>query len=304
MKNLVVINEEVRQVLNEGGPVVALESTILAHGMPFPENIETALAAESLVRKLGVTPATVGIIDGTMRIGLSKHEIERLGSEKGVFKTSRRDLSYVVARGLSGATTVCGTLIAAHMAGIRVFATGGIGGVHWQAEHSFDVSADLMELARTPLIVVSAGAKAILDLPKTLEFLETHGVPVLGFQTDEFPAFYSRLSGIKLEHRVDTAAEICRIYTAHRSLQLTSSLLVVNPVPSEYELPRELVAAYLERALAAMGKLQLTGSEVTPFLLAKIVEFSDGEALKTNIALLNNNVSLASQIALGLVSQE
>lgn len=300
MKELICIKEDIRQALKSEAAVIALESSIIAHGMPYPSNIETALAVERIAREMGVAPATVGILAGKLRVGLTEAEIERLGSEQGILKVSRKDLSYALAMGVPGATTVCGTMIAAHLAGIEVLATGGIGGVHREAEKSFDISSDMIELSRTPLIVVSAGAKAILDLAKTLEFLETQGIPVIGFGTQEFPGFYSRASGLRVALRAESASEIARLFAVHKALKLPSGLLVANPVPVEEEIPRDRVEGYLAEALKALHREQIRGKEVTPFLLSRIVELSGGEALKTNIALLKNNVRLACGIALSL----
>ncbi len=300
MKEQLVIRDEVKEALDQGKPVVALESTIIAHGMPYPRNIETALANEETARSLGAVPATVAILKGRLHIGLSPAQVEYLGSSKEILKVSRRDFSYCLAGGFDGATTVCGTMIAAHLSGIAVFATGGIGGVHRGAAQSWDVSADLLELARTPVIVVSAGAKAILDLPATLEFLETRGVPVLGYKTSEFPAFFSRTSNLRSVLRVDSTAEIARVYRKQRDLQLQQGLLVANPIPAEYEIPALVIEDYLERALSELKKSKIVGKEVTPFLLSKILEFSEGKSLECNIKLVENNVKLACSIAAGL----
>jgi len=300
LKEQLVIKDEVKEALEQGKPVVALESTIIAHGMPYPRNIETALANEGTARSLGAVPATVAILKGRLHIGLSPAQIEHLGSAEEILKVSRRDFSYCLAGGFDGATTVCGTMIAAHLAGIAVFATGGIGGVHRGAAQSWDVSADLLELACTPVIVVSAGAKAILDLPGTLEFLETRGVPVLGYKTTEFPAFFSRTSNLKSVLRVDSAAEIAMIYRKHHDLQLQQGLLVANPIPAEYEIPAPVIEGYLDRALSELKKSKIEGKGVTPFLLSKILEFSEGKSLECNIKLVENNVRLACSIAAGL----
>ena len=300
MKEQLVIKDEVKEAFEQGKPVVALESTIIAHGMPYPRNIEAALANEGTARSLGVVPATVAILKGRLHIGLSPAQVEYLGSAEEILKVSRRDFSYCLAGGFDGATTVCGTMIAAHLAGIAVFATGGIGGVHRGAAQSWDVSADLLELARTPVIVVSAGAKAILDLPATLEFLETRGVPVLGYKTAEFPAFFSRTSNLKSVLKVDSAAEIARIYLQQRDLKLQQGLLVANPIPAEYEIPAPVIEGYLDRALSELKKSKITGKGVTPFLLSKILEFSEGKTLECNIKLVENNVRLACGIAAGL----
>jgi pseudouridine-5'-phosphate glycosidase len=292
-----VIHPEVRRALRSGRPVIALESTIIAHGMPRPANVETALAAEAAARELGVVPATVGILGGRVHVGLDRAQIEHLGTAPGVWKASRRDLPWVQAYGLDAATTVAGTMLAAHRAGIRVFATGGIGGVHRGAAQSFDVSADLYELARTPLVVVSAGAKAILDLPKTLELLETLGVPVVGYRTSAFPAFYSADSGLALEMRAESPEEIAILFRAQRSLGVEQGMLVANPIPPEAEIPKVVMDGYLARAQEALEREGIEGKQVTPFLLAKVLEYSGGKSLAANTALLLNNVRLACAVA-------
>ena len=297
MKGFVRLSAEVTAAIAAGRPVVAFESTIISHGMPYPRNVETALAAEAIAREAGVTPATVAVLDGRIAVGLDRSEIERLGTEKGLLKISRRDLSGALAQKKSGATTVSATMIAARMAGIGLFATGGIGGVHRGAAESFDISADLSELACTPVCVVSAGAKAILDLPRTLEVLETLGVPVIGYRTSEFPAFYSRSSGLPLSLRADTPEEIASILRAHRALGLPQGVLVANPIPEEWEIPRARMEEHIARALADLAARGVRGKEVTPFLLSRIVELSGGVALETNVRLFHNNVRLACEIA-------
>jgi pseudouridine-5'-phosphate glycosidase len=283
--------------LARGRPVIALESTIISHGLPRPANVEAANAAEAAARELGVVPATVGVLKGRLSVGLTTGEIEHLGTAAGVWKTSRRDLPYVQARGLDGATTVSATMLAAHLAGIQVFATGGIGGVHRGASESFDVSADPYELARTPVAVVSAGAKAILDLAKTLELLETLGVPVIGYRTGEFPAFYSVESGLPLEMHAESPEEIAAVFTAQRRLGVPQGLLAANPIPREAEIPRPVMEGYLARAQESLQREGVGGKQVTPFLLAKVLEYSEGRALKANVALLLNNVRLACAVA-------
>jgi pseudouridylate synthase len=297
MKGSIRISAEVTAALAAARPVVAFESTIISHGMPYPRNRETALEAEAICREAGVTPATVAVLDGRIAVGLDRAEVERLATEKGLLKISRRDLAYAVAQDRSGATTVSATMIAARMAGIAVFATGGIGGVHRGAGESFDISADLSELACTRVCVVSAGAKAILDLPKTLEVLETLGVPVVGYRTSEFPAFYSRSSGLALGLRADTPAEVAAVMRAQSALGLPQGILVANPIPAEWEIPRERMEGLLERALAELQARGVRGKEVTPFLLSRVVELSGGSALETNVRLFHNNVRLACQIA-------
>ena len=298
----------VAEALRQGRPVVALESTIIAHGLPRPRNVEAALEAERLVRAEGAVPATVGILDGRLCVGLEEGEIRRLGGVgatsaaagsggRHVLKASRRDLGAALGLGLDAATTVSATMIAARLAGITVFATGGIGGVHRGVEQTLDVSADLRELARTPVIVVSAGAKAILDLPRTLEYLETEGVAVVGFGTDEFPAFYSRSSGLMIGLRADTPGEIARVWKAQRALGIEQGLLVANPIPAEAEIPAVEIEGMITRALAEMPARGIRGKGVTPFLLGRLLELSAGRSLEANLALLANNVRLGARIA-------
>ena len=301
MKDHLSIREDVAEVIREGQPVIALESTIIAHGLPRPQNVEVALQAEEEARKLGVVPATVGILGGKIVVGLSPEQIEALGSEEDVLKVYRRDFAYALAAKCKGATTVCGTMLCAHLAGIEVFATGGIGGVHRGAGESFDISADLLELSRTPLIVVSAGAKAILDLPKTLEFLETRSVPVIGYKTSLFPAFYSAESELCLDLVVDSPEEVAAVYRVQRSLGFEQGLLVANPVPKKHEIPRGIMEGYLQTALEELDRAGVTGKDVTPFLLAKVLELSGGKSLHTNIELLFNNVRLACEIAIEIL---
>ena len=283
--NDLLVQPDVAQALAQGRPVVALESTVIAHGLPYPRNVETALGMEQAVRAEGAVPATIAILDGRACIGLDRRQIERLATSKQVAKVSRRDIGICLARWLDGATTVSGTMYLAHLAGITVFATGGIGGVH--RGHGTDVSADLSELARTPVAVVCAGAKAILDLPATLEWLETAGVPVLGLGTDEFPAFYSRTSGLPVDARVDDAEQAAAIIRAHWGMGLASGVLVTVPIPAEFELPREKAEAAIARALAEAEGVR--GKAVTPFLLRRVSELTGGESLQANLALLLNN---------------
>jgi pseudouridine-5'-phosphate glycosidase len=294
------VHPEVRRALDRRQPVVALESTIIAHGLPRPRNVETALEAEAAARELGVVPATVGFLGGRLHVGLAAEQIEHLGAVSSVWKASRRDFPWVQAQGLDAATTVSGTMLAARLAGIEVFATGGIGGVHRGAGESFDVSADLYELARTPVLVVSAGAKAVLDLPKTLEVLETLGVPVIGYRTEEFPAFYSVHSGLALEMRADSPAELAAAFRAQRRLGLEQGMLAANPIPPEAEIPRAEMDGYLARAAEALAREGVEGKRVTPFLLAKVLEYSRGRSLEANVALLLNNVRLACALAAAL----
>lgn len=287
----------VAAALAEGRPVVALESTVIAHGLPRPSNIEVALAMEEAARTEGATPATIALLDGQIVIGLSAEEIARLGTERDVWKASRRDLGVALARGATAATTVAGTLACAALAGVRVFATGGIGGVHRGAATSFDISADLPELARSPVVTVCAGAKAILDLPLTLEYLETHGVPVIGYQTDELPAFYTRASGLRTPHRADTPAEVAAIARAQWGSGLGGGLLVAAPIPQEHALAPEQVDAAVSQALAEADVAAVGGPRLTPWLLARVAELTGGESVSANRALLLNNATIAARIA-------
>lgn len=291
------LGPDVARAVTAGQAVVALESTIIAHGMPFPQNLETAMAVEDVVRGQGAVPATIAVLDGTITVGLNRAEIERVARSPGLAKLSRRDLPIALARGESGATTVAATMIAAHLAGISIFATGGIGGVHRGADRSFDISADLEELARTPVAVVSAGAKAILDLPKTLEVLETKGVPVIGYRTDILPAFYSSESGLAVQHRCDTPAEIAAILKAMRRLGQPAGALIANPIPPEHALPPDEINAVIEDALAEASAQGISGQAVTPFLLSRVAQTTEGESLQANIALVKHNAGLAAQIA-------
>lgn len=303
MDKHLVVEEEIKHALESDQPVVALESTIISHGLPYPRNLETALMAEKLVRDRGAVPATVGILDGAIRVGLKKSELELLAERKDILKVSRKDLSFAVSKRIMGATTVSGTMAVAYMVGVKVFATGGIGGVHRGVERTQDVSADLTELARTPIIVVSAGAKAILDLPKTLEYLETQGVPVVGYRTREFPAFYSRSSGLFLDLSLESPDEIARLYRAHRQLGLEQGVLIANPISAEHQIPREEIQVHLTQALKELDGRGVTGKEVTPFLLSRIVELTGGRSLETNVHLLRSNVGLACEIARSLAER-
>jgi len=298
--DFVSLSPEVAQALADHRPVLAFESTIISHGMPHPRNMETAQEAERLALAAGVVPATIAVMDGRIAVGLSEAQLSRLATEKDVLKVSRRDLAWALAARRTGATTVSATMLAAGLAGISVFATGGIGGVHRGAQDTFDISADLAELASTSVLVVSAGAKAILDLPRTLEVLETLGVPVIGFGTTEFPAFYSRSSGLPLSLRADTPAEAAAVLRAQRALGLPQGILVANPVPAEWEIPLATMDAWIRQALADQGKRGVTGKAVTPFLLSRIVELSGGKSLETNVKLFHNNVRLGSAIAADL----
>jgi pseudouridine-5'-phosphate glycosidase len=278
-------------------PRVALESTIVTHGMPYPENLATARAVEAEVRAAGAEPATVAVIGGRVRVGLDDAELDWLAQAKDVLKLSRADLAYAVARGLHGSTTVAATMICAHRAGIGVFATGGIGGVHRGAAETFDISADLEELARTPVAVVCAGAKALLDLPKTLEYLETRGVPVIGYRTDEFPAFWSRSSGLPVPLRCDSADEIAAVLRARRELGLAGGVLVCNPLAEADEIPRAEMEVFTEAAVAEAAVRRITGKAVTPFILSRLVEMTAGRSLRANIALVRSNARLAAELA-------
>jgi pseudouridine-5'-phosphate glycosidase len=291
------VRREVAEALAAGEPVVAFESTIISHGMPYPRNVQTALEAESMARGQGVVPATIAVLDGSVVVGLEREEVERLATEQGVAKVSRRDIAWAIASRKTGATTVSATMIAARLAGIDVFATGGIGGVHRGAEMSFDLSADLTELSQTSVCVVSAGAKAILDLPKTLEVLETLGVPVVGYGTSEFPAFYSRQSGLPAPLRADSPAEVAAMLGAQRALGFPQGILVANPVPAQWEIPKLTMDAWIEQALRDLSAEQVAGKRVTPFLLSRIVALSGGASLETNVRLFHHNVRLACDIA-------
>ncbi len=292
------LSPAVKQALEAGKPVIALESTIISHGMPYPQNVETALSCERIARENGAEPATIAVIGGQLCAGLTEAQIEYFGKKgQAVRKASRRDLPILIAREEDGATTVAATMIISAMAGIRVFATGGVGGVHRGAERTMDVSADLEELAQTPVAVICAGAKSILDLGLTLEYLETKGVPVLGYQTDELPAFYTRQSGFKVNERVDSPKAAARIIRAQRALDFSGGLLITNPIPQEFSLPKEMIDKVIEEALREAESRNITGKEVTPFLLAKVAEITQGQSLKANIQLVYSNVKLAAQIA-------
>lgn len=295
-----LVSETVANAQSERAPVVALESTIITHGLPFPRNLETALALEATVRAHGAVPATIAVIDGVLRIGLDRAELEALGVAEDVRKLSRADFASALVQGATGSTTVAATMIAARLAGIETFATGGIGGVHRGAEDSFDISADLQELAQTPVNVVAAGAKAILDLPKTLEVLETLGVPVIGYQTDRFPAFWSRDSGHSVPIRMDSPADIARSHRLRAAMGLQGGQLVVNPIPPEDEIPAEDLKPHIEAAIREAEAAGISGKEVTPFLLDRVLRLTEGRSLEANIALVLNNARLAAGIAVAL----
>lgn len=298
MNKYLDISPEVQQALADGKPVVALESTIISHGMPYPKNVETAMLVEKTIRENGAVPATIAIIGGRLKAGLSPEEIEYLGkSGRKVAKVSRRDLAAIVARGADGATTVTTTMIIAHMAGIKVFATGGIGGVHRGAETTMDISADLEELAGTPVMVVCAGAKSILDLGLTLEYLETKGVPVIGYGTDELPAFYTRSSGFGVDYRVDTPAQLAAMFKAQQELGMKGGMLVTNPIPEQYAMDKAVIDAAIEQAVAESKEQGIHGKETTPFLLARVVELTGGDSLESNFQLVLNNAIVASKTA-------
>jgi pseudouridine-5'-phosphate glycosidase len=294
------IAPEVRSALEQGGAVVALESTIITHGMPHPQNVATAREVEAVVRENGAVPATIAIIGGRIKVGLSEEELEWLGTARDVLKLSRADLPYAVATKRHGATTVAATMICAHLAGLRVFATGGIGGVHQGVEHTMDISADLDELARTPVAVVCAGAKAILDLPRTLEYLETRGVPVVGYQTDCFPAFWSRTSELAVPIRLDDPEAIADLIRTKEALGLDGGVLIANPVPSASEIPAGEMNGFIEAAVAEARRRGIVGKAVTPFLLSFLFESTGGRSLATNIALVKNNAALAARLAVSL----
>lgn len=298
MNKYLDVKKEVGDALAAGKPVVALESTIISHGMPYPQNVQTALAVEDIIRKEGAVPATIAVIGGRLKAGLTPEEIEYFG-KKGteIAKASRRDIAVLAARGEDGATTVTTTMMIAHMAGIKVFATGGIGGVHRGAETTMDISADLEELANTDVCVVCAGAKAILDLGLTLEYLETHGVPVIGYGTKELPAFYSRHSGLSVDYKMDTPEEIARALKTQHTLGLRGGMLVTNPIQEQFAMDGTKINAAIEQALADAKAQGVHGKETTPFLLAKIKDITSGDSLNANIQLVYGNARLAAQIA-------
>ena len=295
------LSKEVREALEAGRPVVALESTIISHGMPYPQNVETARRVEQTIRDEGATPATIAVLGGRMKAGLSDDELEYLGKAgQKVTKASRRDLPVLIARGMDGATTVTTTMMIAHRAGIKVFATGGIGGVHRGAETTMDISADLEELAHTPVMVVCAGAKSILDLGLTLEYLETKGVPVLGYGTSELPAFYTRKSGFSVDYRVDSPGELAAIFRTQRQLGIEGGMLVTNPVPEQYSMDPDVINKAIDQAVAEANAQGIHGKAITPFLLARIKDLTGGDSLDSNIQLVLNNARLAAKVAKAL----
>ncbi|MGD0968092.1 MAG: pseudouridine-5'-phosphate glycosidase [Candidatus Aquilonibacter sp.] len=299
--NAIHVSAAVRDALEQRRPVVALESTILAHGMPYPRNLETAQAVEAEVRAAGAVPATIAVLEGTIRVGLDEHELERVATSPQMLKLSRADLAYAIAGRRDGATTVAATMLCAHRAGIAVFATGGIGGVHRGVASSLDISADLAELAQTPVLVVCAGAKAILDIPKTLEVLETLGVPTIVYRSDEFPAFWSRGSGLPAPLRCDDPAAIAAIFRTARQLEVESGMLVANPIDAALEIPHDVMAEIIERAVAEAQDEHISGKALTPWLLDRVFALTQGRSLETNVALVRSNARLAAEIATSLL---
>ena len=290
------INPEVIKALADNKPVVALESTIISHGMPYPKNVKTALEVEQVIRDHGAIPATIGIIDGNAIVGMTPEEIEEFGKRKGILKASRRDLPVVYAKKLWAATTVATTMIIANQAGIKLFVTGGIGGVHRGAQETMDISADLQELAKTNVTVVCAGAKAILDLPLTLEYLETMGVPVLGYKTDELPAFYTAHSGLKVDYKLENAKEAALAMYEKEQNGLSGGILITNPIPEKYSMDKKIIDDAIDKALQMMNEQGIKGKETTPFLLKTIVELTGGDSLESNIQLVLNNAAVGSEI--------
>ncbi len=303
-KKYLDVNPDVSKALREEKPVVALESTIISHGMPYPQNVETALNVENIIRDNGAVPATIAILQGRVKVGLTGEEIEYLGKSKTAVKASRRDIPFIVAQGLDGATTVASTMIIAGWAGIKVFATGGIGGVHRGAEQTFDISADLQELARTNIAVVCAGVKSVLDIGLTLEHLETHGVPVVGFGTDELPAFYTRKSGFGVDYRVDSASELAHAVKTKWDLGLDGGVVVANPIPKQYAMEAETIDGAIQQALEEAEANGIRGKEITPFLLGRVTAATGGESLRANIHLVYNNARVAAQLAVELSNLE
>lgn len=300
LKQYLDIKPEVQEALEEGKAVVALESTIISHGMPYPQNVEMALKVEDIIRENGAVPATIAILDGKLKVGLTKEEVERLGQSQEAVKTSRRDIPFIIAKGLDGATTVASTMIIANLAGIKVFATGGIGGVHRGAQETFDISADLMELANTDVAVVCAGAKSILDIGLTLEYLETQGVPVVGYQTDELPAFYTRKSGFGVDYRVESPAEMAKALKTKWDLNLKGGVVIANPVPEAYQMDFDTINNAIADAVKEAAEKGIKGKESTPFLLGKVKEITKGASLTTNIELVYNNAKIGAQTAVEL----
>ena len=300
MKEYLQVSDEVKKALEEGKPIVALESTIISHGMPYPQNVETALRVEEIIRSKGAVPATIGIIKGRLIAGLTSEEIDYMGKTSGIAKVSRRDIPYIVSSGKDGATTVASTMIIAEMAGIKVFATGGIGGVHRGAETTMDISADLEELSGTDVAVVCAGAKSILDIGLTLEYLETKGVPVLGYNTDELPAFYTRKSGFSVDYNMNSSESIAKLLKVKWDLDLHGGVVVANPIPEEFSMDESFITGIIEKAVVEAKEKGIKGKDTTPFLLAKIKEITGGDSLAANIELVYNNARLAAEIAVEL----
>ncbi len=300
MKNWIILHREVEEALRHHRPIVALESTIITHGLPYPENLTMARKVERIVRDHGAVPATIAFLKGMIHVGLTEHQLEALAQEKNVEKVSRRDVSTVLSQKRSGGTTVATTMWIAHEVGIRVFATGGIGGVHRGAEQTMDISSDLEEFTRSPIAVVSAGAKAILDLPKTLEYLETKGVPVIGYQTQVFPAFYYSDSGIVLKSSVQSVEELARTVAIQSHIDTRTGVLIANPIPKEHALPKEAVEKLIQQAIHEANEQNISGYQLTPFLLARLKTLSHGESVESNLALVFNNAKVASQLAVAL----
>jgi pseudouridylate synthase len=294
------IHPEVQDALDSGKAVVALESTIISHGMPFPQNRDTAVRCQEIIREKGAVPATIGILKGRPTIGLDRAQIEVMATDDSVIKVSRRDLPFVVSQERNGATTVASSMILAHMAGIQIFVTGGIGGAHRGAHKTFDVSADLMELAQTDVAVVCSGCKSIIDIGLTLEYLETHGVPIVGYMTDEFPAFYTRKSGFKVDFRVETPEELARAIQAKWDLKLQGGLVISNPIPEEFAMSQDLINESIDEAVEKADQLDIRGKELTPFLLSEIESYTRGESLKSNQELVYSNTYLAAELAVSL----
>ncbi|MFR0019640.1 MAG: pseudouridine-5'-phosphate glycosidase [Paraclostridium sp.] len=291
------VHPEVKKALAEGLPVVALESTIISHGMPYPKNIEMAKTVSKIIRENGAIPATIAIIDGVLKVGLTTEEIEFLGTNKDVVKASRRDLPFIISKKLNGATTVATTMILANLAGVKVFATGGIGGVHRGAQETFDISADLQELANTNVAVICAGAKSILDIGLTLEYLETNGVPVVGFETEEFPAFYTRKSGFGVDYKVESSLEVASALKAKWDLNLKGGMVIGNPIPKEFEMDYDTINNAIKSALKEAEEKNIAGKKVTPFLLDRVKTITEGKSLDANMELVYNNAKVAAQIA-------
>lgn len=297
LENYICIKPEVKEALDKGMPIVALESTIISHGMPYPLNVESAKNSERVVRENGAVPATIAIINGVIKVGLTDEELDYMGKTKGIAKVSRRDMAAIIGKKLDGATTVATTMLISGMVGIKVFATGGIGGVHRHAQETFDISADLQELANTDVAVICAGAKSILDIGLTLEYLETQGVPVLGYKTEDFPNFYTRKSGFKVDYRLDSPEEAADVIRTKWDLKLKGGVIIANPIPVEYEMDYDYITDSINKALDEADRHGIKGKETTPFLLAKLHKDTEGKSLESNMKLVYNNVDLASKIA-------